>query len=518
MCKLEFGFRFTSYSNIPGSSGQRWLATYVATVASLPVAAGFENLSRYIKIALSKMDSGFRGLPSVDKLLSEARLSHLQESCPRQFIVDLVRSRLQQERLSLAGGGSCPSTEELVAAICAEAHALMNPTLRPVINATGVILHTNLGRAALSEETRAAMDAVARGYCNLEFELDSGRRGSRQSHVEKLLCQLSGAEAALVVNNNASAVLLALTALAKRKEVVVSRSQAVEIGGGFRIPDVMRQSGAKLVEVGTTNCTYLRDYEEAIGPRTAALMRVHASNFRLIGFTHTVSLEELVGLGKQYDLPVFDDIGSGCLLDTTRFGLDAEPTLGQSISLGAGLVFASADKLMGGPQAGVIVGDGGLVSRLKKHPLQRAGRIDKVRLAGLIATLIHYLKGEAVAKVPVWRMISAPLTEIGERAGRWAEAIGSSARVVEGETMVGGGSLPGGTLPTRLVAVGEEGRRKSPQVARRLGQRLSAQEVPVIGRISGQVLFLDPRSVLPEEDAVVIRALRDAAASLRLSR
>ncbi|HEY56855.1 MAG TPA: L-seryl-tRNA(Sec) selenium transferase [Dehalococcoidia bacterium] len=464
------------------------------------------------------MVSEFRGLPSVDKLLSEARLSHLQESFPRQFIVDLVRSRLQQERLSMAGGGSCPSTEELVTAICAEAHALTCPTLRPVINATGVILHTNLGRAALSEETRAAMDAVARGYCNLEFELDSGRRGSRQTHVEKLLCQLSGAEAALVVNNNASAVLLALTALAKRKEVIVSRSQAVEIGGGFRIPDVMRQSGAKLVEVGTTNCTYLSDYEEAIGPRTAALMRVHASNFRLTGFTHTVSLEELVGLGKQYDLPVFDDIGSGCLLDTTRFGLDAEPTLGQSISLGAGLVLSSADKLMGGPQAGVIVGDGGLVSRLKKHPLQRAGRIDKVRLAGLIATLIHYLKGEAVAKVPVWRMISAPLTEIGERAGRWAAAIGSSARVVEGETMVGGGSLPGGTLPTRLVAVGEEGRRKSSQVARRLGQRLSAQEVPIIGRISGQVLFLDPRSVLPEEDAVVLRALRDAAASLKLSR
>jgi L-seryl-tRNA(Ser) seleniumtransferase len=464
------------------------------------------------------MDSGFRGLPSVDKLLSEARLSRLQESFPRQFIVDLVRSRLQQERLSMASGGSCPSTEELVAAICTEAYALTCPTLRPVINATGVILHTNLGRAVLSEETRAAMDAVARGYCNLEFELDSGRRGSRQTHVEKLLCQLIGAEAALVVNNNASAVLLALTALAKRKEVIVSRSQAVEIGGGFRIPDVMRQSGAKLVEVGTTNCTYLRDYEEAIGPRTAALMRVHASNFRLAGFTHTVSLEEMVSLGKQYDLPVFDDIGSGCLLDTTRFGLDAEPTLEQSISLGARLVFASADKLMGGPQAGVIIGDRELVSRLRKHPLQRAGRIDKIRLAGLIATLIHYVKGEAVAKVPVWRMISASPAEVEQRAGQWAEAVGSLARVVGGETMVGGGSLPGGTLPTRLVAVGEEGRRKSPQVARRLSQWLIAQEVPVIGRISGQVLFLDPRSVLPEEDAVVLKALRDAAVSLKLSR
>jgi L-seryl-tRNA(Ser) seleniumtransferase len=463
------------------------------------------------------MESGFRGLPSVDKLLSEARLSRLQEGLPRQLIVSLVRSRLKEERLSLAGGGPCPSIEELVEAICAEADALTRPSLRPVINATGVILHTNLGRAPLSEETRAAMEAVSGGYCNLEFELASGRRGSRQSHVEKLLCRLTGAEAALVVNNNASAVLLALTALAKRKEVIVSRSQAVEIGGGFRVPDVMRQSGAKLVEVGTTNCTYLKDYEEAIGPRTAALMRVHASNFRLTGFTHTVSLEELVALGKRYDLPVFDDIGSGCFLDTTEFGLDAEPTLGQSIGLGAGLVFSSADKLMGGPQAGVIVGDGELLSRLQRHPLQRAARIDKVRLAGLIATLVHYLKGEAVAKIPVWRMISAPLTVIEERAGRWAEAVSSLARVVEGETVVGGGSLPGGTLPTRLVAVGEEGRRKPAQLARRLSQQLSAREVPVIGRISGQVLFIDPRSVLPEDDALVVGALRECAAGLKLS-
>ncbi|MBN1862084.1 MAG: L-seryl-tRNA(Sec) selenium transferase [Dehalococcoidales bacterium] len=464
------------------------------------------------------MDNGFRDLPSVDKLLSEARLGRLLESCPRPLVVDLVRGCLEQARRSLADGAPCPTTEELVTAVCAEAGSLMTTTLRPVINASGVILHTNLGRAPLSKETMAAMDAASRGYCNLEFELDSGRRGSRQTHVEKLLCRLTGAEAALAVNNNAAAVLLALTALAKRKEVIVSRSQAVEIGGGFRIPDVMRQSGAKLVEVGTTNCTYLKDYQEAIGPRTAALMRVHASNFKLTGFTHTVSLEELVALGKRCDLPVFDDVGSGCLLDVTRFGLEAEPTIPQSISLGANLVLSSADKLMGGPQAGIIVGDGELINRLKKHPLQRAARIDKVRLAGLIATLIHYLKGEAEAKVPIWRMISAPLTEIEERAGRWAEAIGGSARVVEGETMVGGGSLPGGTLPTWLVAVGEEGRRKPPQLARRLGQQLSAREVPVIGRISGQVLFLDPRSVLPEEDGLVIKALRESALSLGLSR
>jgi len=358
------------------------------------------------------------------------------------------------------------------------------------------------------------MDAVAGGYSNLEFDLDSGRRGSRHTHVEPVLCQLTGAEAALVVNNNASAVLLALTALTKKKEVIVSRGQAVEIGGGFRIPDVMRQSGAKLIEVGTTNCTYTTDYEEAISPRTAALMRVHSSNFRLMGFTHFVTLEELVTLGNQNDLPVFDDLGSGCLLDTSRFGLDPEPMVQQSIGLGAGLVFSSGDKLMGGPQAGIIVGKRQLVDRLKKHPLARAARIDKIRLAGLVATLIHYLKGEAVSKIPVWRMISAPLEEIEGRARLWAQSLGGLARVVEGETMIGGGSLPGGTLPTRLVAIGEEGKQKPQNIAQVLSQRLRCQETSVLGRVSGNVLLLDPRSVLPEEDKIVLQALQDAAASL----
>ncbi len=460
------------------------------------------------------MDSRFRRLPSVDKLLSEERIRILQEDCPRELVVGVIRSHLQQERLSIASGAPCPSNREIVESICAQVGALTKSSLLPVINATGIILHTNLGRAALSREAMAAMGAVAGGYCNLEFDLDSGRRGSRHAHLERLLCQLTGAEAALVVNNNASAVLLALTALAKRKEVIVSRGQAVEIGGGFRIPDVMRQSGARLVEVGTTNCTYLKDYEEAISPRTAALMRVHSSNFRLMGFTNMVGLEELVSLGNRYALPVLYDLGSGCLLDTTGFGLDAEPTLPQSISLGARLVFSSGDKLMGGPQAGIIVGEGELVERLKKHPLQRAMRIDKLRLAGLIATLLHYLRGEAVTKIPVWRMVSASLEEIDGRASRWAEALGGLARVVDGETMVGGGSLPGGTLPTRLVAVGTEGKKKQPSVAQALSQRLRGREIPVVGRISGQVLLLDPRSVLPEEDTVVLRALQEAATGI----
>ena len=460
------------------------------------------------------MDSEFRRLPSVDKLISEERIRRLQESYSHALLVELVRRHLQHVRSSITAGNPCPAVDEIVESICAQVDVLKNPSLRSVINATGVILHTNLGRAPLSEETIAAMGAVANGYCNLEFDIDSGKRGSRITHIEQLLCELTGAEAALVVNNNASAVLLALSALTKKKEVIVSRGQAVEIGGGFRIPDVMRQSGAKLVEVGTTNCTYVADYEQAINPRTAALMRVHSSNFRLIGFTHFVTLEELVTLGNHCELPVFDDLGSGCLLDTTGFGLDPEPMVQQSVAIGAALVFFSGDKLMGGPQAGIIVGRKQLVDKLKKHPLARAVRIDKIRLAGLAATLIHYLKDEAVNKIPVWRMISAPREEIDQRARLWAKSLRGLARVVDGESMIGGGSLPGGTLPTRLVAIGGEGKRKRQNIAQALSQRLRCQEVPVIGRISGDILLLDPRSVLPEEDEIVLQALQRVAAEL----
>ncbi len=460
------------------------------------------------------MESKFRRLPSVDKLLSEDKIKELEKSYPRALLVDLARQRLEQERLSIASGNPCPSIDRIAESVRTQAEALANLSLRPVINATGVVLHTNLGRAPLSQEAIMAMDMAARGYCNLEFDLDSGLRGSRHIHGERLLCQLTGAEAALVVNNNASAVLLALTALAKRKEVIVSRGQAVEIGGGFRIPDVMRQSGAKLVEVGTTNCTYAEDYEQAISLHTAALLRVHSSNFRVLGFTHIVALEELVELGQRHDLPVFDDLGSGCLLDTTRFGLAPEPTVQQTIAMGSGLAFFSGDKLLGGPQAGIIVGKKPLVDKLKKHALARAVRIDKIRLSGLIATLIHYLKDEAVEKVPVWRMISAPLEEIERRAKLWAQVLGGLAQVVEGESMIGGGSLPGGTLPTRLVAFGGGSKKKDKGMAQALAQRLRQHKPPVVGRISENLLLLDPRTVLPEEDQIVLQALSSAIAEL----
>ncbi len=478
-------------------------------------AATFEIKSICAKMfAMDRVENRFRGLPSVDRLMSEPKVKQLREVYPHDLLVDLARQQLELDRISIALGDRCPSVSEIVESICGRAQALGSPGPRRVINASGVILHTNLGRAPLSEEAIAAMNEAGRSYSNLEFDLDSGIRGSRNTHIEQLLCQLTGAEAALVVNNNASAVLLALTSLAKRKEVIVSRGQAVEIGGGFRIPEVMKQSGAKLVEVGTTNSTYAQDFEQAISPRTAALLRVHTSNFKIIGYTQNVTLEELVTLGLRYDLPVFDDLGSGCFLDTARFGLDPEPAVQQSISLGVGLAFFSGDKLVGGPQAGIIAGKKHLVDKLKKHPLARAVRIDKIRLAGLAATLVSYLKDEAVDKIPVWRMISAPLTELEKRATHWAEALGDLAQVIAGESMVGGGSLPGGTLPASIVAVGKQTKRKEQNTAQLLAQRLRAQEPPVIGRLSGNILLLDPRTVFPEEDQAVLQALRDAVASI----
>jgi L-seryl-tRNA(Ser) seleniumtransferase len=458
------------------------------------------------------MDSEFRRLPSVDRVISEERIQQLAGEFPRELLVSLVRQQLEQERLAIVAGNKCSSIDQIVTSVSEQLGRLETPSLRPVVNATGVILHTNLGRAPLSREAIAAMETVSKDYSNLEFDIDGGIRGTRHVHIEQILCQLSGAEAALVVNNNASAVLLGLSALARRKEVIVSRGEAVEIGGSFRIPDVMRQSGSKLIEVGTTNCTYIADYEEAITPRTAALMRVHSSNFKVVGFTQAVDIEGLAELGQRSDLTVFDDLGSGCFLDATVYGLAPEPMVQQSVAAGVGLICFSGDKLVGGPQAGIMVGKKQLIDKLKKHPLARAVRIDKIRLAGLAATLLHYLKGEATGKIPIWRMISASVEEIAQRAEVWAEASGGSSQVVDGESMVGGGSLPGSTLPTRLVAIGE-GKVKGKALAQRLARELRRNEsFPVIGRISDDVLLLDPRSVLPEEDKIMIQALKGLVA------
>jgi L-seryl-tRNA(Ser) seleniumtransferase len=452
------------------------------------------------------MASPFRDLPSVSRLLTHRRLRSLASLMPDSAVTELVRQRLDEARQAIAAGEQCPPTEALVESILARAELLLHPTLRPVINATGVIIHTNLGRAPLSKEARAAMEGASRSYSNLEFDLEEGERGSRLVHLEAVLCQITGADAALAVNNNAGAVLLGLTALCQGREVIVSRGQAVEIGGGFRIPEVMRQSGAHLVEVGTTNRTYLRDYEEAIGENTGALLRVHASNFRVVGFAESTPVVDMARLAHQHNLLLLDDIGSGCLIDTAQFGLAAEPTVQESLAAGADLTFFSGDKLFGGPQAGIIVGRVELIDRLRRHPLARAMRMDKGSIAALAATAIHHLRGEALQKIPVWQMISMPLEVVQRRARRWARAIGASARVVDGRSMVGGGSLPEEGLPTRLVAIAPQGEAGVTELAHRL--RLG--QPPVVARIERDHLLLDPRTVLPEEDALLIAAVRAA--------
>ncbi len=453
------------------------------------------------------MNEEFRKLPSVDELLAHNIIVQLSASFPHAFITNLVRKQLDETRKSIAAGGKCPVVDEIARSIADRLQNYTTTSLRPVINATGVVLHTNLGRASLSRDAIEAMRVVSAGFSNLEFDLESGARGSRQAHVEKLLCEVTGAEAGLIVNNNAAAVLLGLSEHARRKEIIVSRGQAVEIGDSFRIPDVMRQSGAKLVEVGTTNCTYTKDYEQAITQSTAAFLRVHSSNFKVIGFTSEVSIEELVASANVRGLPVFDDLGSGCFLDTAQFGLDAEPMVQRSVAAGVSLIFFSGDKLVGGPQAGIIVGKRQYVDKLRRHPLARAVRIDKIRLAGLIATLIHYLRGEATSKIPIWRMISMSVEEIEKRALMYAEATGGLGKVVNGESMVGGGSLPGSTLPTKMVIIGK-GEKKTSSLIIKINRDLRHWNTPIIARIQDNNLLLDPRTVLVEEDPIVCSALK----------
>ncbi len=447
------------------------------------------------------MQEELRKLPGVDRLLGEESLRSLVETYSHELVVKAVRQVLDHTRQVILEGACCPPLSQLSGAVQDRLLNCLRPTLRPVINATGVIIHTNLGRAPLSLETRAAMEAVARGYSNLEYDLIVGRRGSRYVHAEELLCQLTGAEAALVVNNNAAAVLLILTTLAQGRQVIISRSQLIEIGGGFRIPDVMRQSGAYLVEVGTTNRTHVRDYEEAIGPETALLMRAHHSNFKLIGFTHEVGLVELVALAAQHSLTVVEDLGSGTLLDTAAYGLAHEPTVQEIVAQGADVVSFSGDKLLGGPQAGLVVGREELIARLKRHPLTRALRVDKTTIAALNATLRHYLEGKAAEKIPVWRMIAVPLESIEDRARGWAEQL--EGEVVDGHSTVGGGSLPGETLPTKLVAF----QVASPDA---LARHLREGEPAVIGRIEDDRFLLDPRTVSEEEEEMLIAAVRGA--------
>ncbi len=442
-------------------------------------------------------ENRLRGLPSVDALISDPRV---RANGHARLMADLVRETLDEARASVAAGGSVPAFDDLVAETGRRLSEVLAPPLLTLINATGVILQTNLGRAPLADEAVRAMAEAGAGYSNLEFDISSGKRGSRHSLLEPLLRRLTGAEAAMAVNNNASGVLLALSALCEGKEVLISRGQLVEIGGGFRIPDVMRQSRSKLTEVGTTNRTRAADYEGAITPKTAALMRVHSSNFRIVGFTEAASLEDMVAVARTHGALVIDDIGSGCLLDTTVYGLPAEPTPQASVAAGADVVLFSGDKLLGGPQGGLIVGSHDAIERMKRHPLARVVRLDKASIAGLAATLRLYVEGVAQERVPVWRMIAAPLDTLEARAQGIASGI-TGANVVDGRSMVGGGSLPEESLPTKLVALRTEGRGASGVAAR-------LRAAGVVARIEAGAVLLDPRTIAPVDDERVAEACR----------
>jgi len=383
------------------------------------------------------------------------------------------------------------------------------PRLHTVINATGVIIHTNLGRAPLSQQALEAVQMVAGGYSNLEYELAEGQRGSRHSHVSKLLCELTGAETALVTNNNAAAVLLALSTLAMGQEVIISRGQLLEIGGGFRVPDVMRQSGCQLVEVGTTNRTRIGDFAAALNERTAVLLSVHPSNFLISGFTESTPVSALAELAHRERILVMDDLGSGCLLASERYGLSHEPTPRESLAAGADVVCFSADKLLGGPQAGIIVGKAAALARIAVHPLMRAVRVDKMTLAALEATLRHYQRDEAEVRIPIWRMISARPEWIASRASSWTAALqarGIPVHTQRGESTIGGGSLPGETLPTTLLALAAT---KVGLSLDELAKRLQLRRTPIISRILHDQLLLDPRTVLEEQDQEILRALEE---------
>ena len=456
-----------------------------------------------------------RQLPAVDELLRHPRLQPLVAGLPRPWAAQALRRTLDgwRSRWRACPPGELPlalDQEALVQELLRALEAAGQSSLRRVINATGVIIHTNLGRSPLTPACRRQLEAAAFGYTNLEYDLAAGKRGSRQDHVEGLLKELTGAEAALVVNNNAAAVLLALKTLAAGREVIISRGQLVEIGGSFRLPEIMTASGAVLREVGTTNKTYLRDYENAITSETAAILKVHPSNFRILGFTREVSLPELVDLGRRYSLPVLEDLGSGCLIDLSRYGLEKEPTVQETLAAGADLVLFSGDKLLGGPQAGMALGRKDTVSRLRVNPLTRALRPDKLTLAALEATLRLYLdESQAVAGLPTLSMLTRPLAEVERQARSLARALKRrwgtrlKAEVQPSLAQAGGGSLP--LAPLQSFALSLEVPPLAPQ---QLEARLRQARPPIIARVERQMVLLDMRTILPEDRDPLLTALK----------
>lgn len=461
-------------------------------------------------------ENPFRNLPAVNDVLDQPALKPALETHAREVVTAAIRSELDELRARISAGkaeangiAAAAVADRVVARLSQE----MRPSVRRVINATGIVLHTNLGRAPQAEAAAKAGYEAARGYLNLELDLGTGKRSSRQDVVRPWLCRLTGAESATAVNNCAAATVIVLRALAAGREVIVSRGQLIEIGGSFRIPDIMGASGATLHEVGTTNITRIRDYEKAIGPNTAALMRIHTSNYRITGHAESASLQELIELGRKHALPVIDDIGSGALFDYARFGFAGEPLVRESVQAGADLVLFSGDKLLGGPQAGIIVGRKELISRIERDPLMRAFRLDKVTLAALEATLRIYLDEErALREIPVLRMLNIPREELRKRAeslaARLRAIFGLSADVQPATTFVGGGSLPEQELETYVIAVSADG-----QSVAQLSEKLRAGDPAVMGRVQENRLLLDVRTVFPEQVADLCAQLRWAVES-----
>ncbi|HEY7328279.1 MAG TPA: L-seryl-tRNA(Sec) selenium transferase [Gemmataceae bacterium] len=456
----------------------------------------------------------FRQLPSVNDVLAVERVQALSQDHSHEVIVSAVRSELADLREQIRQG--VPLDGQSAAEVVASRVAIrlgheMRSKLRSVINATGIVLHTNLGRSPMAEEAAKAAYEAARGYLNLELDLDSGKRSSRQVAIREWVCRLTGAESATAVNNNAAATVIVLRTVAMGKEVIISRGQLIEIGGSFRIPDIMAVSGAILREVGTTNITRLSDYERAIGPNTGALLQVHSSNYRISGFTKSVALSELSALGKKHALPVIDDIGSGALVDFARFGFQGEPVARASIDAGADLVLFSGDKLLGGPQAGIIAGRKEWIQKIEKDPLMRAFRLDKMTLAALEATLRLYLHEEqALREVPVLQLLGTPVDELRQRAERLAGQLRSvnglaSVRIVEDVAYVGGGSLPDQSMKSWVIEI-ESASLSDDELARRLRTGNPA----VMVRLRGGKLLLDVRTIFAHQGEQLIEAVRNA--------
>lgn len=455
-----------------------------------------------------------RAIPHVDKCLQILLARPEIDQVPVIVVKNAVRDVLAELRRKIMDGENLSdavfSLDSLEPAFLERIAQEQRPRFRRVLNCTGVIIHTNLGRSLLPVEAMQKLYAAGLRYSNLEFDLKTGLRGSRYTHVEKLLCDLTGAEAALVVNNNAAAVLIVLETMARNREVVISRGQLVEIGGSFRIPDVMARSGATMIEVGATNRTHVSDYENALTEETALLLKVHCSNFRIIGFTREVSLEELVRIGRKHTIPVMEDLGSGCFIDLSRFGLMKEPTVQEVVAGGVDVVTFSGDKLLGGPQAGIILGKREIVEQIKKNPLNRAMRIDKFTLAGLESILRLYLDEKtAVAKIPTLAMIAAPVETVKRRAVRLAKRIrgdlagACSVKVSETMSRVGGGAMPEQNLPSRAVVLGP-----ACMTVSRLESFLRQLDVPVIGRIEEDRMVLDMRTVADDEIPLLADCLR----------